>query len=250
MVPIATKFLRMKATLQNREEFKEFLIQSLFDEEIFRVLMLDEKKAYQLFFDQEFVKTVESSELVFCSSRTVSWMARVLTGKEIPVIMPVTLLLDILRVSEEMNYTLYLFGGKKEINVEAVRRIRKSFPSVRLVGNYHQNIKGQELDDVLVAMRKSAPQIFFANLGGGKKQEMWMTEHKELFPKSILIGIDDSLKIIAGKQKLAPIWFQERNLTGLHQTLRNPVNFPRYFRLLVLFFITAYHRIFKKEGKK
>lgn len=246
MVPISVKFSGVKITLQNREELKEFVIQCIYDEERFRIIMLDERKLFHSYFDEEFRNIIKNAEVVLCSSKTVAWAAKLLTKKEVPIILSVTLLLDMMRAADEMNYTVFLYGGNAETNKEATKRIRRSFPNARIVGNYHSRIKDKELDDVLVAIRKSSPQLFLVNLDSGKKQEKWIEQYKKYFSNSIIVGVDDAFKIISGRRKMPPIWVQQKGLTGVFRFISNPLDIPRFFRVIAIFFVTLYKRIFKR----
>lgn len=246
MIPISVKFDHAKITLMNREELKEFLIQSVYDKERFRVLLLDEKKYYYSLFDKEMQDIISKAEVVICASKVVAWACRVFTDKEVPVIMPVTILLDVMRVADEMNYTLFLYGGSKDVNVETLKRIKKSFGNARIVGNYRSGLPERELKDVLTAIRKSSPVLFFVNLGGGRKQEKWITANAENYPGSIVIGVDDSFKIISGRKRMPPIWMQKKGWTGFFRFLTEPYNFLRVFRVIAIFFSTVYKKLFKK----
>jgi N-acetylglucosaminyldiphosphoundecaprenol N-acetyl-beta-D-mannosaminyltransferase len=250
MVPVSVKVLGVKVTLMNREELKEFLIQTIYDKGRFRTMILDEKKMFFMLFNKEFQKIINDTEIVLCSSQMVSWMIRVLTGKHVPIIMPVTVLLDFMRVADEMNYTVFLFGGTKSVSAETMKRIKKSFPQSRIVGNYRSNIKNKELEDVLTTIRKSSPQLFFASIGGGFRQEKWLTSNKGYFQNSTVVGIDRAFHIIAGKHKMPPMGFQKKGWNGLYFLLTQPYNLFRLARLIVLFFVTLYHKIRMKLGRK
>ena len=247
MLPLITHLLGIKISMISRENLKEYLIKTLYDKDRFRVMIIDERKFFQALFDHSFRKIINTSDIVLTSSSTVSWALRVLNSKRVKPIMPVTVFLDFMRASEEMNYSYYLFGHDRSTIVETARRTKRSFPHARLVGAYHIRIKGKERENVLIAMRKSAPQIYFAGLKGGKKQEKWLSEHKEYFPGSIVVGVDNAFRIIAGKEKMPPINVQKKGRVGLYRTLTRPYDIARLFRLAVIFFVVTYHRLFKKD---
>ncbi len=247
MIPLSLKFLGIKISRLNREELKEYLIQTLYEKSKFRVIVLDEKKLFFALFDQELRTSINRCEVVLCGSGTVAWAARVLTGETVPVIIPVTLFLDIMRVSDEMGYSFYLYGANKSANLEAAKRVRKSFPHARLVGAYHSHIKDKEKRDVLTAIRKSSPQIFFCNLKGGAVQEKWLDQNKETFSDSIIVGVDHAFEVVSGKKKMPPIGVQKKGWNGLYTSLTQPWNVARFFRLFTIFVVTLYRKIFKKE---
>lgn len=248
MIPLSLKFLGVKITTMGREEIKEFLIQTVYEKGKFRVMFLDEEKLFSLLFKKEQKEIVNGCEIVLCSSQTVAWMVKVFTGKNVPVIMPVTIFLDFMRIADEMNYTAFLFGGDQNVSLETMKRIRKSFPQARIIGNYRSNIKNKELDDVLLTIRKSSPQIFFAGYGGAMKQEKWLSANQSYFPNSIIVGVDSAFQIIAGKKKMPPLWFQQKEWNGFYSFLMQPYNIARIFRIATLFFITIYYKLTKKDA--
>jgi exopolysaccharide biosynthesis WecB/TagA/CpsF family protein len=250
MMPVSVRFLSVKVTLISREELKEFLIQTVYDKGRFRVLFIDVKKMFACLFNEDIQEIINNTEIVLCSSQTVAWMIKVLTGKTVPIIMPVTIFLDFMRVSDEMNYTVFLFGGNQSVSFETIKKIKKSFPQARIVGNYRSNIKNRELEDVLTTIRKSSPQIFFTSFSGGAKQEKWLTSNLQYFQGSIVIGLDKAFNIIAGKQKMPPLWFQKKGWNGFFKFLTQPYNLIRLFQLITLFFVTVYNRIFQKSVKE
>lgn len=243
MIPASIKFLGVKITLFQREELKEHLIQTVYDREHFRVLFLDEHKLFSSFVNPEIKKVIQDADIVLCSSGTVAWMVKFLTGKTVPVILPVTIFLDFMRTSDEMNYSLFFFGGNTAVAGETLKRMKKSFPQARVLGSYRSNIKSKELEDVLTTIRKSSPQIFISSLGGNPKQELWLTQNQSFFPSSIVLGVDDSFRIIAGKRRMPPRFFQEKGWNGFYTFLTRPYDVVRLFRVLTLFFFTLYKKI-------
>ncbi len=246
MIPVALKFAGVKLSLMTREEFKEYLIQSLYEKQTFRVVTLDEKKLFLSFFNKELRQTIRNAEVVLSSSQTVNWAARMLTKKTFPVLMPVTLFLDTMRIADEMNYTIFLFGGSRKVNIATWNRIHRSFPKARILGKYRWGAKKQELENVLTTIRKSSPQIFFASLGSSAKQEKWLNSQKDILNHSIVMGVDNTFKIISGEQHVPPIWIQEKGWNGLYHSIRNPLNLFRLFRLLTIVIVTLYRKLSKK----
>lgn len=252
MIPSHVDLMGVKVSLINRDELKEFLIQTIYDKNRFRVIILDERKMYHCLMKREFRKLFNQAEIVVTSSQTVAWMVKVLTGKTVPVIMPVTVFLDFMRTADEMNYTVFLFGGNKKVALETLKRIKKSFPQARIVGNYRSNIKNQEMEDVLTTIRKSSPQLFFVSYAKGIRQEKWITENYHYFQNSVIIGLDNAFKVIAGRKKMPPLWIQKKGWNGFYTFLTHPYNIIRLYRIGVLFLATIWHklRLNPRKGSK
>lgn len=236
--PENTDILGVKVTLTTREELKEHLIQTTYNKGRFRLIILDEKKLFSCVFQKKHRQVVNQADIVISSSQTVSWMVKRLTGHTVPVIMPVTLFLDFMRTADEMNYTVFLYGGNQRIAQETLKRVRKSFPQARIVGNYRSNIRDRELEDVLTTIRKSSPQILFAGIGGGLRQEKWIKENMHYFQNSIVAGVDTAFTVISGQKKMPPMWVQKKGWNGFYMTLTQPYNLVRLFRVFFLFALT------------
>lgn len=252
MLPQSVDFFGVKISLTNRDELKECLIQTIYDKERFRIIMLDEKIMFFSLFNSEIAQIIKKTEIVICASQTVAWMVKMMTGKSVQVIMPVTVYLDLMRAADEMNYTVFLFGGTKNVALETLKRIRKSFVQARIVGSYRSNIRNQELQDVLVTIRKSSPQIFIAGYGSGPKQEKWITKNFGYYQGAVTVGVGNSFKVIAGKKKMPPLWFQKKGWNGFYTTLLHPYNVVRMFRIALLVTVTLYNKLkikFKREKK-
>ncbi len=249
MIPLSLRFLGIKISRLNRDELKEYLIQTLYDKGNFRVMVLDERKFFHSLFDAEARDIISNTDVVLCGSSTIAWAARILKNETLTQILPVTLFLDFMRVADEMGYTYYLYGGSQPANLETAKRMRKSFPHARLVGAYHSRIRDKEKEDVMTAIRKSAPQLFCASLGGGHMQEKWLSSHRDSFSDSVVLGVDNAFSVVSGKEKMPPIGVQKKGWTGLYRSLTRPWDIPRFFRLFVIFVVVLYHRFFKKDQK-
>lgn len=250
MVSIYLPFLQKNMVFYEREELKEYLIQTLYNKSSFRLMFLNERKVFKAIFSKKWREILSKIDIMVCSSQIVAWMIWVLNGKRVPVIMPVTIFLDFMRVSDEMNYTLFLFGGDNNVIIETIKKLRKSFPGSRIVGYYRSNIKGKELSDVLINIRKSSPQIFFVSMKSPFKLERWIEENKKEFSNMVIVSVDNAFWIIAGKQKMPPLWVQKKNLNGLYRTITAPYDILRICRLFFLFSYTIIQKLAMAKQKQ
>lgn len=82
MTNVYFPFLEKNIVFYDREELKEFLIQSIYNKSNFRVMFLDEKKAFKALFSKEWRTIILKVDIFVCSSQIVSWMIKMLTGKK------------------------------------------------------------------------------------------------------------------------------------------------------------------------
>ncbi|URA09437.1 WecB/TagA/CpsF family glycosyltransferase [Thermospira aquatica] len=243
MLPVSIPFLTAKVSLFNREDLKEHIIQTLYEQKRFRIIILDEKKLFSSLFNREMRRIIQQTEVVLCGSRLIAWSIRLLTGRHVEIYYPITILLDILGIANEMQYSCYLLGGDKKVANEAAKRIRRSFPNVRLLGYYTNQLKEKQWFDVLISIRKSCPQIFIVSFPNSVYQEFWITKNFSYFSQSIILGIDTSLDVFSGKKSMGVVWDEKRGW----KTTGFKIDPIAWFRRLVILFVTLMNKIFHRE---
>jgi len=243
MLPVSIPFLTAKISLFGRDDLREYLVQTIYEKNRFRIMILDEKKLFASLFSREMRRIIQQTEVVLCGSRVIAWSIRLLTGRHVDVVYPITILLDLLRIADEMQYSLYLLGGDKKVANEASKRIRRSFPNVRLLGYYTNQLNPKQWLDVLISVRKACPQIFVVSFPNSVYQEMWITKNFSYFSQSIILGIDISLDIFAGYKKMSVVWDEKRGWKNIGFSLR-PLT---WFRQLVIILASLWAKIFRRE---
>ncbi len=237
----------IKITDISRDEWRNYLHDKLHHGKYARIIILTEKKMFQALFNRELKETINQADVVLCSSSLIAWIFQHMYSRLIKPSLAVTYILDALSVSSECQSTVSFYGSTKKKLFAMVKKVVKSFPSVKVVSNYPQYIPLSEQGKVFVALRKSAAKLALFNLGNDKKEELWINKNYEIFKQGVTIGSDDSFEVISGYKSVPSISMQDKGFLGLYTLLRNPFNIAKMFRCTVLMFFYLRHQIINKK---
>lgn len=180
------------------------------------------------------------------SGAGLEWAASLLKTPLKERIDVLSLMMDIVRISEIKNYTLFFVGGRPEITEHAFFNIKKSFPKIRIVGRHGGFFNPEREKSVIEAIRKSEANIVFVGLGF-PKEERWIYSHKNEFKNTIFISIGGSIDIISGEIKKAPPYFMQTGLDWFYRIISKPWRIGRLFRTALFFLIVIKNRLFMKK---
>lgn len=85
---------------------------------------------------------------------------------------------QIISLSNEKGYSVYLLGGKPGIAEETRRNLIKLFPKVNIVGTHHGYFNESEEKEVIDEINALQPNILFVALGA-PYQEKWIASHQK-----------------------------------------------------------------------
>lgn len=138
---------------------------------------------------------------------------------------------NLLKIANDKQKRIFLYGAKKEVNQAVVDRISSEYPSISIVG--YSDGYAQDKEAVAKRIAKAKPDMVFVALGY-PHQERFIYEYKHLFPQAIAIGLGGSFDVFSGTVKRAPNFLIRLNLEWLYRLLTNPsrwkrmLNIPKY----------------------
>ena len=153
-------------------------------------------------------------------------------------------IMDIVRIAEIKEFSIFLVGAKPEVVEKAFFNIRKSFPKIRIVGRHGGYFNQDREKSVIEAMRKSEANIIFVGLGFPKEDKWIYKIHKE-FKNTVFISVGGCLDIISGEIKKAPAYFMENGLDWFYRIFTKPWRIGRFLRVVFFFIKVIFLRIFK-----
>lgn len=150
------------------------------------------------------------------------------------------------RVGEsEKPYSIYFYGGAKEIVTKASEKWLQQFPSLNIVV-YDGYISSEKEQELLLNLERDQPRLIFVGLGV-PRQEFWIKEHRHLCPQALWMGVGGSFDIWSGTKIRAPEFFRNNHLEWLYRLYKEPY---RWYRMLVLpqfFFASLIYRLRHKS---
>jgi len=141
--------------------------------------------------------------------------------------------LDIIR-QHQSDKTFYLVGAKEEVIQETLKKLKKEFPSIRIVNIRNGYIQSKEERNVLIDdIADKKPDIIFVAMGS-PKQELLMEEMHRTYP-AVYQGLGGSFNVYTGNVKRAPNWWVKNNLEWAYRLVKQPSRIKRQIHLIGFF---------------
>ncbi|MGC8971559.1 MAG: WecB/TagA/CpsF family glycosyltransferase [bacterium] len=227
----------LKINNVNREEALRY-IEGFFGEERFHyIVTLNPEGVVIAQKNRQFSSVINEADLVVADG---SWLVRAarFLGEDIKErVAGIDLLLEILKLCEDRGFSVYLLGAKEEVISSAKKRLEKILPGIRILGIHNGYFNAEEEKKIVEEIKSLKPDFLVVGLGM-PKQEIWMSQHRDL-PVKVAIGVGGSFDVISGNIPRAPYWMQTMGLEWFYRILKDPkrikrISFiPRFF-LLVL----------------
>ncbi len=216
------------------------------EEKVNHVMMLNPYKLHRMRFNKELREIAVRANLRLNAGSGLTWAAKRLGAPLKERIGTMSFMMDLIRISESKEYTIFLVGGKPEITERAFFNIKKSFPKIRIVGRHGGYFSSDRERSVIEAIRKSEANIVFVGLGF-PKEDRWIHRMKKEFKKTVFVGVGGSLDIVSGEIKKAPPFFMNSGSDWFYRIITRPWRLGRLLRT-VLFFITIFFKgLFRKK---
>ncbi len=154
-------------------------------------------------------------------------------------------LMDIIRIAEIKEYSIFIVGARPEVTEKAFFNIKKSFPKIRIVGRHGGFFDANREKSVIEAMRKSEANIILVGLGF-PKEDRWIYEIKKEFQNTVFVSVGGSIDVISGEITKAPPFFMERGLEWFYRIITRPWRIGRFFRTMFFFLQAFFKGLFSK----
>jgi N-acetylglucosaminyldiphosphoundecaprenol N-acetyl-beta-D-mannosaminyltransferase len=211
---------------------------------VFHVINLNPYKIVRIRSNDDLKLITETSNMLLSSGAGINWAAKFLKTplkERVPLL---SFMMDIVRLAEIKDYTIFLVGARPEIVEKAFFNIRKSFPKIRIVGRHGGYFDDTREKSVIEAMRKSEANIVFVGFGF-PKEDMWIHSIKNEFKNTVFISVGGSLDVISGDIKKAPVYFMNTGLDWFYRIITKPWRIGRFFRVILFFLQVIIKRFIK-----
>lgn len=212
---------------------------------ISHVIFLNPYKIQKIKFNSDLRLIYSKASMYLTNGAGIQWAAKMLGSiikERIPIL---SFMMDLIRIAEIKEYTIFLVGGKPETVERAFSNIRKSFPKIRIVGRHGGYFSSVREEAIIEAIQKSEPDIIFVGLGF-PKEDQWIYKLKGELKRGVIIGVGGSIDIISGVIKKAPPFFMTRGLDWFYRIITRPWRIGRLFMLAIFAINVIIKRFFKK----
>lgn len=213
---------------------------------VYHVISLNPYKIQRFKANADLRLIAGSADMRLAAGGGIQWAGKVLKTPIRERIPPLSFVMDIVRIAEIKEFSIFLVGGKPEIVERAFFNIRKSFPKIRIVGRHGGYFNEDREKSVIEAMRKSEANIVFVGLGF-PREDKWISRIKGEFKNAVFISVGGCIDVISGEIRKAPAFFMERGLEWFYRIISKPWRIGRLARTFVFFAGAVCKRLFSRR---
>ncbi|MHC5251303.1 WecB/TagA/CpsF family glycosyltransferase [Listeria kieliensis] len=171
---------------------------------------------------------IEESPLVNADGQSIVWAARFLGFKVSERVTGIDLFENIVIRAAEKGWRVYYFGATEEVVQIVVKKHRKKYPNLNVVGYRNGYFEEAESSSIAQKIHESRADVLFVAFSSPKK-ELWIHAHKDEMQVPFVMGVGGSFDVVAGKTKRAPRWMQKTGLEWFYRFIQEPRRmFKRY----------------------
>lgn len=185
--------------------------------------------------DKEFLEILNQADLAVPDGFGLILASRYLKRPLPERITGVDLMLNICKIAEQKNCSIYLVAAEKGLAKpqETAEALNKRFPKLKIIGAPLS--KEESADRLIIEINSTRPDILFAALGAGK-QEKFIASNLDKIPSvKIATGVGGAFDFIAGKVKRAPRLMQKIGLEWLWRLFMQPWRWKRILTATIKF---------------
>lgn len=180
--------------------------------------------------DNELMKKIVNS----CGIINADGASVVLASKYLNMPLPervagVDLMQDLVKLSEEKGYSIYLLGAKQEVVEKTKEVLLERHPKLTVKGIHNGYFKEDDWPTISKELKKLKPDFVFVGITSPTKEyliEFLQNDGNDC----VFMGVGGSFDVISGNIPRAPKWMQKANLEWLFRVIQEPKRlFKRYF---------------------
>ena len=170
--------------------------------------------------DPELDASVRECDIINIDGMGVVLGARML-GHDVPErVAGVDLFHELLAMSAQKGYSVFLLGAKDEVVSETALRVQQQYPELKLAG-YHHGYFWDDEEAMVERIRASGAQLLFVAITSPKK-ENFINKWRDRLGVTFVMGVGGTFDVVAGKVKRAPVWMQKGGLEWFYRVLQEP----------------------------
>ena len=200
--------------------------------------------------NKELRKFINNSDVTTIDGTPVKWIAKLLGKKNFKYkISGSDLSLNVIKLCEENNWSILLFGGKEGVGEKAKSNLLEQYPNLKItvICPEFGHEKNKELGEKYVKEIKLADADVNFICTGFPKAELFIKDHNDEFKKGLFFLVGATIDFIAGSVKRAPKWMSKCGLEWLYRLFHDFTRlFKRYWLdfwfLVKMFFICVFNK--------
>lgn len=201
-------------------ETVEFIAKRIEQKQFLQHVVVNVAKLVNMQKDAQLAESVKACDLINIDGMGVVFGARFL-GHEVPErVAGVDLFYNLLAMSAQKGFSVFLLGAKPEVVEEAASKVKELYPSLKIAGFHHGYFWDDEQKTV-DKIKTSGAQLLFVAITSPKK-ENFINRYQEQLGVDFVMGVGGTFDVVAGRVKRAPLWMQNSGLEWLYRVIQEP----------------------------
>jgi N-acetylglucosaminyldiphosphoundecaprenol N-acetyl-beta-D-mannosaminyltransferase len=178
--------------------------------------------------DSELLRLVNSCEIVTADGQAIVWASRLLRDPLPSRVTGIDLMQELLALAERKGYGVYLLGAHADVLEQAMARMRRLHPGLRIVGHRDGYFSESEEQGIVAAIRGSQPDLLFVAMPSPRK-ERFIGRWRDELEIPFCMGVGGALDVMAGITRRAPRPLQRLGLEWAFRLAQEPRRLMRRY---------------------
>lgn len=171
--------------------------------------------------DNELAKIVNDCPLINADGASIVWAAKKLGVPLTERVTGIDLFQELVKLSAEKGYKIYLFGAKEEVVTKVKAIFEERYSGIRIVGYRNGYFAEADEPQIVADMAASGADMMFVAFSSPKK-EYWVHKYLDQVGIPFVMGVGGSFDVVAGVTDRAPKWMQDHGLEWFYRFVQEP----------------------------
>ena len=153
--------------------------------------------------DPELRKIVNSCPLINADGASIVWAAKKLGVPLKERVAGIDLFENLVRISAEKGYSIYLFGATEEVVTKVKQIFEEKYPKLKIAGCRNGYFTEADEPEIVKNMHDSGADMMFVAFSSPKK-EYWVNKYLNELNIPFVMGVGGSFDVVAGVTDRAP----------------------------------------------
>lgn len=171
--------------------------------------------------NNELAKIVNDCPLINADGASIVWAAKKLGVPLTERVTGIDLFQELVKLSAEKGYKIYLFGAKEEVVAKVKAIFEERYSGIRIVGYRNGYFTEADEPQIVADMAASGADMMFVAFSSPKK-EYWVHKYLDQVGIPFVMGVGGSFDVVAGVTDRAPKWMQDHGLEWFYRFIQEP----------------------------
>jgi N-acetylglucosaminyldiphosphoundecaprenol N-acetyl-beta-D-mannosaminyltransferase len=225
-----------------KDRFDGVINQILNDKSVHQIVLVTLWEIIRARFSREFRRCLERAVLIIPKTKGVARCVSFIWKKRITPYTSFDFIIKMLGVVEKRTGSIYLLGSDSRFLSRAESNIKETFPGARVVGRYTGGFSKGMTKNILMAIRKSAPDLFLGGEGMPGK-DLWVFRNRSSFNPGIFIWSREGFDILSCRRKRVSKKLSNSGLDYLPSLITHPWRVLRIFPYMLFIILLLFQKI-------